>query len=165
MKQKRGGFFFKAFLIVMGILILSVAFFLYDSGALKFNKGLTGFIAEEAIDYLTKMNPNTKLFLIVQWVVLILVLIFLYIKDIKNLKKHDKKGTILFKKQTGESKTDLDSLYATLQENKFIKISTIVKSFKVSKEVAMEWCKILESADLATVEYPNLGGPILKINK
>ena len=165
MKQKKRGIFFKVFLGVMVILVLNIAFFIYSSGTFQINQGLTGFAARDLVDYSSKMNTNTKTFLIVQWVFLILVLISVYIKDLKNLKENTTKGEVLFKKQTGQSKTDLDSLYATLQEKKAFKVSTIVKSFKVSKDVAMEWCKILESANLATVEYPNLGGPVLKLSK
>lgn len=164
MVKENRGIFFKVFLVVMVILIFNIGLFVYNSGAFKINKGLTGFVAQDVTDYYTLMSLNTKIFLIGIWAILILVLISVYIKDIRTLQEENIK-TIVFKKLTGQSKTDLDSLYETLQEKKSFKVSTIAKSFKVSKDVAMEWCKILETADLATVDYPNIGGPILSINK
>ena len=68
-------------------------------------------------------------------------------------------------KNTSKSKTDLDALYSELKDKKRIKISSISKAFGISKELALEWAKILESGDLASIEYPNMSEPIIVLNE
>ncbi len=49
--------------------------------------------------------------------------------------------------------TDMDVLYATLQKKGNLKMSMIAEAFNIDKEKALEWSKILESHDLATLRY------------
>ena len=60
--------------------------------------------------------------------------------------------------------TDLDSLYEALKKEKRIKLSSIMKVFNISEELATEWCKILETGNLATLNYPRMGDAEIVIN-
>jgi len=58
--------------------------------------------------------------------------------------------------------TDIDKLYRIIKKFNAIKISEIVAVFKISKEKAEEWGKILEEHDLLKVHYPTIGEPELR---
>jgi hypothetical protein len=148
--------FFKAIAIVGVILIANVGILLYKYG--NFNN-FTGFsIYDNFSKIYLNIGWNTKMFLIAQWTVLFLALLIILVRDIKlggrtEEIKIENKGT------------DLDALYNTLKEKKQLKISSIAKVFKVDKEIALEWGKTLEAGNLASVEYPGIGGPVLKIKE
>ena len=61
-----------------------------------------------------------------------------------------------------ESKTDLDTLYNILKDKKQLRTSSIAKLFKVNKETALNWCKILESGNLAVLDYSS-GDPVVRV--
>ena len=44
-----------------------------------------------------------------------------------------------------------------------MKIEEIAKHFNISSDLAMEWAKILENANLARIYYPGMGRPEIKI--
>ena len=66
-----------------------------------------------------------------------------------------------FKKS--KTRTDLDNLYKILQERKEVSVGDIERTFEVSNDIAMEWCKILENAELAMIDYPTFKKPVLRI--
>jgi len=66
-------------------------------------------------------------------------------------------------KNSKNSKTDLDTLYKVLLNKKQIRISSVSKLFNIEKDIAMDWAKILESGDIAIIDYPLIGGPIIKL--
>lgn len=57
--------------------------------------------------------------------------------------------------------TSIDELYNHIQTTGKITITEIANRFKISKDLAEEWAKILESHELVTVEYPIFSSPIL----
>ena len=57
--------------------------------------------------------------------------------------------------------TDLDRLYEALKQKKKIKISEIASTYKVSNDIALEWCKTLELGKLAALSYPRFSEPTL----
>ncbi|MDD5192459.1 MAG: hypothetical protein PHH54_01425 [Candidatus Nanoarchaeia archaeon] len=63
----------------------------------------------------------------------------------------------------GESSTSLDALYDILREKKIMRVEDIAAHFNVSKELVMEWGKILEAGELATINNPRIGKPTIKI--
>ena len=65
----------------------------------------------------------------------------------------------MLKEKFGKTNTDLDLLYFLLREKKKLKIPTISKIFKIDKEKALEWCRILESHDYVIINYPSLSEP------
>lgn len=61
------------------------------------------------------------------------------------------------------SSTSLDALYDLLQEKKIMRVEDIAAHFNVSKELVIEWGKILEAGELATISNPRIGKPVIKI--
>ena len=57
--------------------------------------------------------------------------------------------------------TPIDELYEHLKKDD-LKISTIMKRFSLEKNQALDWCDVLVKSNLAKIEYPFLGEPILK---
>ncbi len=154
--------FLKVFLVAVIILMINIGVFSYK---ITTNKGLTGLsIGKKFSEAYKGISPISKLFLILQWVVLILLLGGIFFRDIKARGKESEaelKGVDL-NRLSKDSGTDLDVLYKILKEKKKLKISSISKLFKVKEEVAMEWCKILESGNLGVIEYPSAREPIIR---
>ncbi|MEM3074444.1 MAG: hypothetical protein QW727_00680 [Candidatus Pacearchaeota archaeon] len=118
----------------------------------------------------SKSNFDMDLSLIAfvgQWIILIIVLFVIYSKFSKAKKEekikinYEKIKNIKLKKSKPE--TDMDILYKLLKEKKSLRIGLIAETFKISKETAIEWGKILENSGLVTIEYPAFREPNLKI--
>ena len=62
-----------------------------------------------------------------------------------------------------KTRTDLDNLYKILQDRKEVSVGDIERTFEISNDIAMDWCKILENAELAMIDYPTFKKPILRI--
>ncbi len=58
---------------------------------------------------------------------------------------------------SGSYETDLDKLYALLQQRQMLRVTEVAKAFSISKEEAEEWGKILKEQDLAELYYPAVG--------
>lgn len=154
--------FLKVFLIIAVILTINLAFLFYFYGGLR--GGMTGFSVMGSFSKVyVEMPQSSKIFIVLEWSVLILILIGTFIRD-TSVKRKEIAG-INLEDIKGKTGTDLDKLYSILQEKNQLRISTIAKAFRVNKETAMEWCKILESGNLATIDYPGVGEPILRLNK
>ena len=103
-----------------------------------------------------------------QWIIIMMIIVYAYFKYVTSRNKEKKKVEVskrIIKKTP--SQTDFDVLYTLLKEEKSLTVNTIATIFKVKKEIGLEWAKILESNDLATVEYPVFGDPevLLKVKK
>jgi len=156
----------RVFLIALFIFSLNVGFIIYQNKeAIDFsNKSITG----NAINLINSKNlqgisRTAKIFFIAQWSIIILMLLTAKVKD--RTTKVESKEIKEIHIKNNKQKTDLDLLYNLLLKKTQIKISVISKAFNIKKEIAMEWCKILESGDLAIIDYPMFGGPIIRINK
>ncbi|MBT4136191.1 hypothetical protein HOD75_01835 [archaeon] len=148
---------------VITILFLANASALFYSNE-SFHGGLTGFsVVDDAREIYTSMSGFSKIFLVIPWIILIFLLVRVAMLDRKVTKEAKEIHSFNIKHSSNKEKTDLDILYEILQKTKIIKISTISKAFKVDEEAAMEWCKILESANLAIIDYPIMRKPILKL--
>ncbi len=155
--------FLKVFVIVIVILMINLGVFSYK---ITTNKGLTGLsIGQKFYEAYKGISPLSKLFLISEWAVLIILLAGVFFRDIKTKSKESEEelSGVDIKRLTEDNGTDLDVLYKVLKEKKKLKISSISKLFKVKEEVAMEWCKILESGNLGVIEYPSAREPIIRL--
>ncbi len=156
----------RVLLIALFIFFLNAGFFIYQNReTIDFsNKSITGnaihFINSENLQGISR---TAKIFFISQWSIIILMLITAKVKD--RTTKIDSKEVKEIHIKDKKQKTDLDLLYNLLLKKTQIKVSVISKAFNIKKEIAMEWCKILESGDLAIIDYPMFGGPIIRINK
>lgn len=111
--------------------------------------------------------PNldiSRIVFIAQWVLTGIVVIILYVKHLKR-KKTEGVKLVISKIQLGKSSTELDSLYYLLKEKKHLNIGIISRSFKISKDKAIEWCKMLEDSDLAIINYPSFSEPEIEIKE
>ena len=69
----------------------------------------------------------------------------------------------LSKNPQKNSSTNLDDFYELLKERGKLEIPEIAKIFNIDEELAMDWCKILESGDLATIDSPRFGTPTIEL--
>lgn len=172
MEKEDKKIFPRVFLFIVLVFFINIGTFFYKYGDIK-NKGLTGFsifaVKETTLNVLN-MSILSKIFFIVQWSFLLIVLVYAFFRDQSvsitsqkvdtiNVDKNAKRN----EKNAKKHKTDLDVLYDILKNRRQLNISTVSKSFNVSNEVATEWAKILESGELATIEYPGFGEPKIVI--
>lgn len=125
-------------------------------------------ISSEAISSIftpSEINVSYVIF-IIQWLVLLLIIVIAFMKFLKHMKREkiDPPSSKIIQKKT-RSETNLDILYNLLKTKKSLKLKTISKFFKITKEKALEWAKILENHELATIEYPAFTDPEVKINE
>ena len=161
MTKEEKPFLVKAVIIVACIFIANIFVFLYKYSN-SFEKGLTGLsIKDVASNVYTGLSLGSKIFLIIGWTFLFFILIFILIRDRGLVSKEVSK--IDLKKVSAGSKTDLDTLYKILQDKKQLSIITISKLFNINEEIAMNWCQTLEEANLAVVDYPGMGKPIIRL--
>jgi hypothetical protein len=155
--------FLKVFLIVLIVLLINIGYVMYTSKNLSSN--LTGFaISESLSNSFYSLSPLARIFMIGQWVVLLSVLLFAGIRDLRMHKNKSESIDFHIEINADKNKTDLDTLYEIIKENQELPISAISKSFNITKEIAMEWCKILESGELVTISYPGFSEPLIRIN-
>jgi hypothetical protein len=126
---------------------------------------LTGFsvssFKEESVSYLHSLEKPRIYFLIIEGAALLLLLLMSAAHDLMGAKKKDSYAFY----NPSYNTTDLDVLYETLKKEKKISVSKIAKTFKIANDIAFEWCKILESGDLAEIVYPGFGEPLIKIKE
>jgi len=155
-KKKRIPAFVIIFLI--GLFILNLLFFLRKKDNVY--NSITGMFVK---DISLGMNMSLIAF-IVQWVILLLVVILAYAKFLKHRREEDQKiANFTIPQLKSKAETNLDLLYNLLKEKKVLNIRSVSKLFKVSKEKALEWAKILEDYDLATIEYPTFSDAEIRI--
>ncbi len=154
--------FKRVFVITVFIFFITLGLFFFRAG--DFSKGLTGFSVKDTFaKAYNETSITSKIFLIIQWVVLISFLAYSFVRDRQKVTIDDEISERIMQKYYRKNGTDLDVLYSILKDKKILRVSSVSKFFKIDEEVAMDWCKTLESGNLASIEYP-LGGPIIKIN-
>lgn len=151
-------------LIVVSLILINMVYFGY--GILE-NPSNLGLVTKNLDTYqkIKNLDFQTKIFL-AQWLVVILIVtIFLtrYLKKRIKDKKEKKQRKTRVHKKGGKTHTDLDELYKMLKGNKKLKISEIAEEFKISKEKALEWGKILENEDIIDIDYPAFTSPEIKL--
>ena len=57
--------------------------------------------------------------------------------------------------------TEIDVLYRHVQAVGKISIGEITQAFKISKDLAEEWAKVLEEHEMVSINYPIFGSPLL----
>jgi hypothetical protein len=158
---KRGRTLFsRVFIISMCILFLNVILIFirnFRSGGVA----LTGKSITSVISNAFSMSLFLKIALVVQVVFLVGILLYTLSYD-KKLRTAESAIIMSRMRKSGPNETDLDVLYEALKKHGELSLSSIAISFKINKDVAMEWCKILESGDLAVIDYPGFGEPSIR---
>ncbi len=155
--------------LLLAVVHTAFHFAVYGTGVPHLGeKGISGFaIGSISSDELKTKYPKPSLSTIIivgEWLLLIVVLMFSFMSERLSLRK-EQENIKSIKLTHEKSKTELDMLYDLLKEKKHLQLATISKLFKVSEETVHEWAKILESGELATIYYPRLGEPELRIKE
>lgn len=158
----------KARLIItaMFMLIFSAGniFLFLNKGKLSYN-GFSGMVVKEMPELPANIGISIISF-IVLWTILLIIAIRAYMYFLKS--KKEEKVKLNFNQLSakgGKSRTDLDIFYDLLKEKKKLNTGTISRVFKISKENALEWSRILENHALVNIDYPNFSDPEVKINE
>jgi len=162
--------FSRIFIVVVLVFFINIgAFFIkfgdIDDGSEEINQpGFTGLsIGKDAANLYLSLPLVSKIFLMVQWGLLILLLIYVGIRDKEVTKNKNELAGFDLNQIRKKSETDLDTLYALLKQKQQLRVATVSKAFDIKEDLAMEWGKILESGKLAYIDYPKFGGPLIKI--
>lgn len=159
MAKKREPILFKIFLWISLFLLIEAAVLLYFS-----NPGsITGHSVEGVSNLYSKFYPSSKNFLVVQWSIIAVIIIFVYLKNSKIHKRNKTVTNIDVNKAINDSKTSLDALYLILQKEKSLDLKTVADLFEIKIDLAMEWARVLESGDLVTIDYPGIGSPVINV--
>jgi len=148
------------------VLVLASAnlFFFFNSGDTSYS-GMSGKFIDEIPEMPLNLSFPTVIF-IAQWIILILILVITYSKFLKH-KKHEitSKDYAIIKERKTKSETDLDVFYHLLKSKKNLSMITISKLFKIPREKALEWAKILEKHELGIIEYPAFSDPEIRLKE
>jgi hypothetical protein len=158
--------FFRVFGIVIVILLINLGGFLYSDFLVRNggNRGFTGFSISELVSNPgSKVDLVPKVFFVAQWSILALLLIFTALKDSKV--RMNSKVLKNVKINPSKQHTDLDKFYDLLLDKKQLRAVDVSRLFNVNKDIVLDWFKILESGDLAIIDYPMFGGPVIKIEE
>jgi len=162
--------FLRIFAVVVLIFFINIgAFFIkfgdIDDGSEAVNQtGLTGFsVGRDVADLYLSLPFVSKIFLMVQWGLLLLLLIYVGFRDKEVTKNKNELAGLDLNQIRKKSETDLDALYTILKQKQQLRITTVSKAFDIKEDLAMEWGKILEAGKLAYIDYPKFGGPMIKI--
>lgn len=121
---------------------------------------VVGKFGDEVQSTASQFSGISQWVIIAEWSALILIIVALLLKSKVHPNEPDQLNIQSLK---SKNKTELDMLYELLVEHKKLRVSQIEKTFSVSKETAEGWCKILESGNIARLEYPQLGEPKLTL--
>ena len=167
--------FITEIIIAVAIVHTSIHLALYGTGIAGFGEGgVSGFAIGSVSTDDVKSTLETKypklpsisqIIIISEWIALVLVLSAGFVIEKTAIKRATPVPIEIKAQVRGKSRTDLDTLFELLKEKKRLKLAAIAVSFHLSEENALEWAKILESANLATISYPRFGDPELVLNE
>lgn len=163
MAKKGAHVLVKFFVVVFIFVAVNFALFTFSFGRESI---MTGNSIKNAISSAySNLTFNQKIILLIQLIIFLSIIIFIFVKEIGyKSKKHEITGQELQKHAT-KNGTDLDVLLGILKDKKKLHLVGIADAFQIDKEVAMDWAKTLESSDLATIEYPALGEPVVVLKE
>ncbi len=158
------------FLLLVAVLHTVAHVFLYGTGVAGLaSGGVSGFsvgdlnLAEDVEVQAQALSPISRLVIVAEWMALIGLVVFSMMRTRIHTTPALPVKEIHIELSKGPGRTDLDVLYDLLHQEKSVALSQIQKSFGVSKETVENWCKTLESGNLAEVYYPRLGEPELRL--
>jgi len=156
---KKGRLILTTFFVIVfsGINLL----FYFNKGTLSYS-GVSGMFIKEIPDL--PLNLNISIISFVGLWVLILIIVFIaFINSMKSKREENIKINLNKWVKKSKSDTDIDGLYNILKEKKKLNLGTIARTFKITKENALDWSKILENHELVIIDYPTFGEPTIRI--
>ena len=161
-----------AFIIILLVTVLIHTYYIiYGFSIPEISNSITGQATfEDVINKVKNVTQKTKIIIAAEWLIVIYTLIYVLIKTKKRIEKdkllESSIGKIEIKAiHTSRSKTDIDVLYDLLKQKKILTITAVSIYFKVEKNLAMEWFRILEEGNLATINYPTIGEARISLNE
>ena len=161
-----------SFLIVVSLFHIVYHFAVFGTGFSSFyEKGISGLavskfpLGEELRENYQSTSLISKLTIAAEWSLVVVIILYIFIKNKAEMKKEVSEIKTPQKYRKTEKSTELDLFYNILKEKKHLRLSTVAKIFKVSKDIALEWAKTLEYGNLATIEYPRVGDPEIILNE
>ena len=160
MAKEEKSFFVKAVIIASVIILANLGIFFYKT----FSGSVTGMsVGDSLSNTLKEISTGTKIFLAVEWLALLAFVALAVLRD-RNVKSNREEiRGINVKELCGKHGTEMDALYILLQKKKKISLSNISRLFSIDKDTAMDWAKILESGNLAEIDYSAMGEPVIQI--
>jgi hypothetical protein len=148
--------------LLLGILLIFAngIYFYYNED--DFGDKISGNSIKEKVGGFYEISSlSQRVFLLFQFLILILIVfvVFIIIKKAKTRRLFSKSEFV----HNNKANTDLDTLYSILKYKKEISIDDISKIFKIKSEIALGWAKVLENGDLAAIDYPRFGNPVLRL--
>ena len=107
----------------------------------------------------------SRVSIVFEWFIAAFFVLFLHFSNKVGANDEYEKVKSLIMIRNNLMETGLDKLYEVLKVVKSIRLSVIIKVFKVDKEIAMDWCKTLEIGNFASIEYPRFGEPQLVLEE
>jgi hypothetical protein len=152
-------FFLRTVVIVLFLLVIEGLIW-----ALLSTKGsISGLSIVNLSKAYSKFYPGSKIFLVVQWVIIGVILLVVYLRSIGIQKRNEEITNIDVSSAIKKTKTKLDAFYLILKERKKLSVKTLSDLFEISPDLAMEWARILESGNLVAIDYPGFGSPIVHV--
>ncbi len=128
--------------------------------------GISGKAISEDLD-----EPNSKIsfkhrwVLAGEWLFIISILVMSLIRAKMEIHPVEQAVFTKLKSPRGIAQTDLDLMYELTKEKKAVKINALSNYFKVDDKTIIEWARILEEANLVSLNYPAVGEPQIVINE
>ena len=146
-------------ILIASIVHLSFHFIVYGSGINGLSQtGISGLAIAKDLKYSHPNSSGLSFSIIgIEWLVLVTMIIFFVVNQKISLKTQEVSYRIKRNYNKYSTKTDLDLFYELLINYNQLNISTAAKLFNVEKENIIEWGNILESKNLAYVDYPSIG--------
>jgi hypothetical protein len=148
------------FVVVLILVALNILYFTKFQGAeFLIGASISGNSIVDFKERIGEVNYSIVFFSI-QWIIVMVICLFAYLKHIRKRKKE--KAKILLSQQIRKNKksqTDFDILHQLLEQDTSLSTKTISEIFKIKKDTALEWSKILEENNLVSIEYPAFGDP------
>ena len=156
MEKREKSLFLKTCLAIFSVLLVEAVAFSLLYGP----RNPVGYSVADLTRIYSELNPGSKIFLLVQWLLIIVILAAVFVKSRGSLKSGKEEKKINLEAIKRNSKTSLDAMYEVLKMKKEVSVRMIASMFKISEDLAMDWARILESGDLIVIEYPAIGGPV-----
>jgi len=157
----------KSFVLTIAFILILTAgnFFLFSTKGTAIYTGMSGQIVGDQLKNLNLKISNLT-FIMAQLVIIGLggMMFFFKFRGQKEV-RIDPQDYEIVKEKKKKSETDLDVLYHLLEKRKRLSVPAIAKLFKIDKEKALEWGKILGNLELVTIEYPAFNEPEIRIKE
>lgn len=158
MTKLKTSVFFMGFFILL-VFGLSIFFFVRGNQ----EPSISGSFIDDFGSLPFEMNLSLIAF-VGQWVLLLLIVFIGYLRFLKHRREEEAKiRTFVIPQNLPKPQTNIDVFYSLIKEQKALSLTIISKLFKINKEKALEWARILEDKELVTIEYPAFSDPEVRI--